>query len=61
MEKYIEVEMPAQVESDGSITINAKTLTDIIKATDDDQVLLHADLTKDTLKITTSHDDFTIK
>lgn len=61
MEKYIEVEMPAQVESDGSITINAKTLTDIIKATDDTEVILHADLTKDTLKITTSYDDFTIK
>ena len=61
MEKYIEVEMPAQVESDGALTINAKTLTDIIKATDDEQVLLHADLTKDSLKITTSNDNFTIK
>lgn len=61
MEKYIEVEMPAQVESDGALTINAKMLTDIIKATDDSEVVLHADLTKDNLKITTSSDDFTIK
>jgi DNA polymerase-3 subunit beta len=61
MEKYIEVEMPAKVESDGALTINAKTMTDIIKATDDEYVVLHGDLAKDTLKITTSSDNFSIK
>lgn len=61
MEKYIEVEMPAKVESDGALTINAKMMNDIIKATDDEYVVLHGDLAKDMLKITTSSDNFNIK
>ena len=31
MEKYIEIEIPCQVQLEGAITINAKTFLDILK------------------------------
>lgn len=61
MEKYIEVEIPAELENEGSITVNAKTLSDIMRTIDDDSVILHIDTTKETLHIQSSGDEFKIK
>lgn len=61
MEKYIEAEIPAELENEGSITVNAKTLWDIMRTIDDDSVTLHIDTTKETLHIQSSGDEFKIK
>lgn len=61
MEKYIEVEMPVQLENEGALTVNAKTLSDIIRTIEEEQVILHVDAAKDTLHIRSSSDEFSIK
>lgn len=61
MEKYIEIELPAELENEGALTVNAKTLSDIIRTIDEDSVILHIDTNKDTLHIETVADEFSIK
>lgn len=61
MEKYIEVELPAELENEGAITVNAKTFTDIIRTIEDDSVILTIDSAKESLTIKSSGDEFTIK
>lgn len=61
MEKYIEVQMPASIDTEGAITVNARTFGDIMKTIDDEQVQIHVDSVKDLMTIKTSSDDFKIK
>lgn len=61
MEKYIDIEIPAQVENEGSITINAKTFGDIIKTIDSEEVKLSINESTETLTVKTESDDFNIK
>lgn len=61
MEKYIEVQIPASIDTEGAITVNARMLGDIVKAIDDDQIQIHIDTTKDVMTLKTASDDFKIK
>ncbi len=61
MEKYIEIEMPVQLDDEGSITINAKTFVDILKTIDDDQINLVIEESNQHVIIQSSSDEFTIK
>lgn len=61
MEKYIEVQIPASIDTEGAITVNARMLGDIVKAIDDDQIQINVDTTKDQMTLKTASDDFKIK
>lgn len=60
MEKHIEMELPITTQSDGALTVDAKTLFDIVRSIDDPTIILESDAEKDTLNMTTSKDNFTI-
>lgn len=61
MEKYIEVEIPAQIENEGSLTVNAKTFSDIVRTIDEEHLTLQIDVAKDTLQIHSASDEFSIR
>lgn len=61
MEKYVNVQITAQVEWEWALTVNAKMFTDFIKALDDEHVTLTIDQSKDKLAIKTVSDDFSMK
>ena len=56
MEKYVEIEMPAEIDIEGSITINARKFSDYIKTIEDEDVKIQIDTGKNTLTIKTSND-----
>ncbi len=60
MEKYIEVETPCQITSEWAITLNGKTLSDIIRTIEEPQVEITADQTTHIVTIKTSKDTFDI-
>lgn len=60
MEKHIEMEIPVTIQEEGALTVDAKTLFDIVRSIDDPIVLLEADTQKDILHITTEKDAFSI-
>lgn len=60
MEKHIQLTIPATVNQEGSVTVNAKTLQNIMKTIDDDQVELIVG-SDDSLTIKSVKDTFTIK
>ena len=61
MEKYIEVQIPASIDTEGAITVNARMLSDIVKAIDDEQIQINVDTSKDLMTLKTASDDFKIK
>ncbi len=61
MEKYVELEVNAEIEGEWSITINSKTFQDIIRNIDADEVDLTIDQDNEELKINSWSDDFKIK
>ena len=61
MEKYIEVEIPATIDIEWALTIDARTLTDFFKTIEDEEATLTIDSTKDILAIKTKSDDIKIK
>lgn len=61
MEKYLEVEMKASPDDEVAITVNAKRFSDLLRAIDDEQVIIGIDTVKDQLTITSSKDGFVIK
>lgn len=61
MEKYIEIEMPAKLDDEWALTVNAKTFTDIIKTIDDDQITLQVEESNQQMVIHSSSDEFKIK
>lgn len=60
MEKYIEVEIPCQVHSEWAVTVNGKTLSDIIKTVEDQQCDIAVDQNTQILTIKTAKDTFDI-
>ena len=60
MEKYIEIEIPCQVQLEGAITVNAKTFLDILKTIDAEQVEFSVDQKTNILSIKTEKDNFDI-
>ena len=61
MEKYIEIELPAKLDDEGALTVNAKTLSDILRTIDDDQVTIIIEESNDAMTIKTVNDEFKIK
>lgn len=61
MEKYVEVELPATIQAEGAITVNARTFTDIIKTIDEESIELVVDQNKDIITLKTPSDNFKIK
>jgi len=61
MEKYIEIELPAQLDDPWVITVNAKTLADIIKTIDDEQVTLVIEESQQQMTVLSASDEFKIK
>lgn len=61
MEKYVEVELPASLDDEGAITVNASTLSAILRNIDETQVVLVIEESKDLMIIQTASDEFKIK
>lgn len=61
MEKYIEFEIPATIDIEWALTVDARTLTDFAKTIEDDEMTLSIDSSKDILTIKTKSDDIKIK
>ena len=56
MEKHIELEVPAAIDTEGHITINAAKLTAYVRTIEDEDIMLIVDTTKNTLSIKSSTD-----
>ncbi len=61
MEKYIQLTLPASVDAEWSITVNAKMFLDIVRSIEEDEVKIVIDEDKDIINIKTSSDDFKLK
>lgn len=60
MEKYVEIEMPCEVQIEGAITINAKTFLDILKTIEADTIEFSVDQKSNIMTIKTPKDTFEI-
>ena len=60
MEKFVEIELPCQVDIEGAITINAKMFIDILKTTEDPEIELSVDPKTYILTLKTAKDTFDI-
>jgi len=60
MEKYIEIEMPCNVNIEGAITINAKMFSDIIRTIENEQIEISVDQKTQIFTIKTTKDTFDI-
>lgn len=61
MEKYIEVNMAANPDNEGTLTVNAKTFGDIIKSIEDESLTLIIEETSSLLTLKSETDEFKIK
>ncbi len=61
MEKYIEIELPAKLNDEGALTVNAKTFADILRTIDDDHITMVIEESKDMMKIRSASDEFKIR
>lgn len=61
MEKFIELEIPARIESEWVVTVNARTFSDIIKSMEDETIIISLDSDSDILHLTWEGDEFSIK
>lgn len=57
MEKYVEIEFPANIDIEGTLTVNARKLSDYVKTIEDEEIKLQIDTGKNTLTIKTSNDN----
>jgi len=60
MEKYVEIEIPCEVQIEGAITINAKTFLDILKTIESENIELSIDQKTNIMTIKTPKDTFDI-
>ena len=60
MEKYVEIEIPCEVQIEGAITINAKTFLDILKTIESENIELSVDQKTNIMTIKTPKDTFDI-
>ena len=61
MEKYIELELDVRVADEAAVTVNAKTLSDLLRTIEEEMVTLSIDQQKDLVTLTTVQDTFTIR
>lgn len=61
MEKFIEVELPAKIDDEWALTVNAKTFGDILRTIDEEHVTIVIEESKDQLTVQTASDEFKIK
>lgn len=61
MEKYIDIEVPANISSPGTITVDAKIFSEYIKTLEDDKIELIGDEKKNMLTLKSSSDNIKIK
>lgn len=61
MEKFIHMTLPLDKAEDGGITVDAKTLHDIVRVIEDDNIELSVNNQTDMLTIQSAKDSFTIK
>jgi len=60
MEKYIEIEMPCKVTMEGSITVNARMFSDIIKSIEEKEVEISVDQKSQVMTLKSAKDNFDI-
>jgi DNA polymerase III subunit beta len=61
MEKYIDVEVPATIDSPGTISVDAKMLSEYVRTLEDEQVTMIIDMTKNVITLKTKSDTIKIK
>lgn len=61
MEKYIEIELPASLDDEGALTVNAKTFSDILRTIDEEHITITIEESSDMMTIESASDDFKIK
>lgn len=61
MEKYLEIEIPAKIDDEWSLTVNAKTFSDILRVIEDDDVILDVQEFSDQMIVKSVQDSFTIR
>lgn len=60
MEKYVEIQVPCDIKSEGAITINSKTFWDIIRTIEEDQIEISVDQQSHIMTIKSNKDTFQI-
>lgn len=60
MEKYVEIQVPCEIKSEGAITINSKTFGDIIKTIEEKNVEISVDQQSHIMTIKSNKDTFQI-
>ena len=60
MEKYIEIEMPCKVTMEGSITVNARMFSDIIKTIEEKEMEISVDQKSQIMTLKSAKDNFDI-
>lgn len=61
MEKYIDVEVPATIDSPGTISVDAKMLSEYVRTLEDENVTMIIDMTKNIITLKTASDTIKIK
>ena len=60
MEKYIEIEMSCDIKLEGTVTVNAKTFSDIIRTIEEETIEISVDQKTNVMTIKSSKDTFDI-
>ena len=60
MEKFIEIQMPAKIDAEGAVTVNAKTLYDLVRTIETETMVMQLE-GDSVLSIKTAADSFDIK
>ena len=61
MEKYIEIELPASLDDEWALTVNAKTFSDILRSIDEEYITMTIAESHDMITIQSASDEFKIK
>lgn len=61
MEKYIDIEVPATIDTPGTISVDAKMLSEYVRSLEDEKVTMIIDMTKNVITLKTASDTIKIK
>jgi DNA polymerase-3 subunit beta len=61
MEKYIDIEVPATIDAPGTLSVDAKTLTEYVRSLEDEMVTMIIDMSKNVITLKTASDTIKIK
>jgi len=61
MEKYIDIEVPAIIDTPGTISVDAKMLSEYVRSLEDEKVTMIIDMTKNVITLKTASDTIKIK